>query len=102
MQQLINSELYIKTNDLRKKLRLKLKRFIKKRSSLVLFITFTAGNNGLGLYLLGVGDQVLPLDVYNEIKVRTLSQVRGTVQADILKKIKRKTLVFSLQNLHCV
>jgi methylmalonyl-CoA mutase len=44
------------------------------------------GNNGLGLMLLGVtGDQVLPLDIYNEIKARTLSQVRGTVQADILK-----------------
>jgi methylmalonyl-CoA mutase len=40
------------------------------------------------------GSQVLPLDVYNEIKARTLSQVRGTVQADILKKIRHKTLVF--------
>jgi hypothetical protein len=28
--------------------------------------------------------------VYDEIKARTLSQVRGTVQADILKKIRRK------------
>jgi methylmalonyl-CoA mutase len=46
---------------------------------------------------LGVTDQVLPLDVYNEIKARTLSQVRGTVQADILKKIKRKILVFSTE-----
>jgi methylmalonyl-CoA mutase len=44
-------------------------------------------------------DQVLPADVYNEIKVRTLSQVRGTVQADILKKIKRKIPVFSLLTL---
>ena len=45
------------------------------------------GNNGLGLMLLGVtGDQVLPLGVYEDIKVKTLSQVRGTVQADILKE----------------
>ena len=44
------------------------------------------GNNGLGLMLLGVtGDQVLPKSVYEEIKVKTLNQVRGTVQADILK-----------------
>jgi methylmalonyl-CoA mutase len=47
------------------------------------------------LKLLGVtGDQVLPLDVYNEIKARTLSQVRGTVQADILKKIRLKHFIF--------
>jgi methylmalonyl-CoA mutase len=60
------------------------------------------GNNGLGLKLLGVtGDQVY-LDVYNDIKARTLSQVRGTVQADILKKTRHKTLVFSLLNLPCV
>jgi methylmalonyl-CoA mutase len=36
--------------------------------------------------LLGVtGDQVLPKEVYEKIKADTLSQVRGTVQADILK-----------------
>jgi methylmalonyl-CoA mutase len=46
--------------------------------------------------LLGVtGDQVLPADVYNEIKTRTYQ--RGTVQADILKKIRRKILVFSTE-----
>jgi methylmalonyl-CoA mutase len=93
---------YIKANALEKKLRQKLKRFIKKRSTSSVYNgDLPAGNDGLGLYLLGVtGDQVLPADVYNEIKVRTL-QVRGTVQADILKKIKRKIPVFSLLNLHC-
>ena len=57
------------------------------------------GNNGLGLMLLGVtGDQVLPLDVYNEIKARTLSQVRGTVQADILKEDQaQNTCIFSTE-----
>jgi methylmalonyl-CoA mutase len=45
------------------------------------------GNDGLGLMLLGVtGDMVLPADVYNKIKTETLTQVRGTVQADILKE----------------
>ena len=44
------------------------------------------GNDGLGLLLLGItGDQVLPPDVYATIKADTLSKVRGTVQADILK-----------------
>ena len=58
-----------------------------------------AGNDGLGLMLLGVtGDQVLPADVYNEIKVRTLTQVRGTVQADILKEDQaQNTCIFSTE-----
>ncbi|TRW27575.1 methylmalonyl-CoA mutase family protein [Flavobacterium zepuense] len=58
-----------------------------------------AGNNGLGLMLLGVtGDQVLPQDVYNDIKFRTLSQVRGTVQADILKEDQaQNTCIFSTE-----
>ena len=57
------------------------------------------GNDGLGLMLLGVtGDQVLPADVYNEIKRRTLSQVRGTVQADILKEDQaQNTCIFSTE-----
>jgi len=57
------------------------------------------GNNGLGLMLLGVtGDQVLPLDVYNQIKAETLTQVRGTVQADILKEDQaQNTCIFSTE-----
>ena len=57
------------------------------------------GNNGLGLMLLGVtGDQVLPMDVYNDLKMKTLSQVRGTVQADILKEDQaQNTCIFSTE-----
>lgn len=57
------------------------------------------GNNGLGLMLLGVtGDQVLKPEVYNEIKFRTLTQVRGTVQADILKEDQaQNTCIFSTE-----
>ncbi|MEO5995752.1 MAG: methylmalonyl-CoA mutase family protein [Chitinophagaceae bacterium] len=45
------------------------------------------GNNGLGLKLLGLsGNEVLPEVIYAEIKAATLSTVRGTVQADILKE----------------
>ena len=58
-----------------------------------------AGNDGLGLRLLGVtGDQVLPADVYATIKARTLTQVRGTVQADILKEDQaQNTCIFSTE-----
>ncbi|MDX1327116.1 MAG: methylmalonyl-CoA mutase family protein, partial [Arenibacter sp.] len=57
------------------------------------------GNNGLGLMLLGVtGDQVLPEEVYREIKSKTIRQVRGTVQADILKEDQaQNTCIFSTE-----
>jgi methylmalonyl-CoA mutase len=57
------------------------------------------GNDGLGLMLLGItGDQVLPKDVYEKIKAYTLSQVRGTVQADILKEDQaQNTCIFSTE-----
>ena len=58
-----------------------------------------AGNDGLGLLLLGVtGEDVLPADVYNPIKAKTLTQVRGTVQADILKEDQaQNTCIFSTE-----
>jgi methylmalonyl-CoA mutase len=57
------------------------------------------GNDGLGLMLLGVtGDQVLPAEVYGQIKKDTLAAVRGTVQADILKEDQaQNTCIFSTE-----
>jgi methylmalonyl-CoA mutase len=57
------------------------------------------GNNGLGLQLLGVsGEEVLPKDVYEKIKAQALAQVRGTVQADILKEDQaQNTCIFSTE-----
>lgn len=57
------------------------------------------GNDGLGLMLLGVtGDQVLPAPIYQEIKAKTLTLVRGTVQADILKEDQaQNTCIFSTE-----
>jgi len=57
------------------------------------------GNDGLGLMLLGItGDEVLESKVYNSIKASTLSQVRGTVQADILKEDQaQNTCIFSTE-----
>jgi methylmalonyl-CoA mutase len=58
-----------------------------------------SGNNGLGLRLLGVsGDQVLSAQVYEELKAKTMSTVRGTVQADILKEDQaQNTCIFSTE-----
>jgi methylmalonyl-CoA mutase len=57
------------------------------------------GNSGLGLRLLGLsGDEVLPADVYATIRAAALSQVRGTVQADILKEDQaQNTCIFSTE-----
>lgn len=57
------------------------------------------GNNGLGLMLLGVtGDQVLPKDIYAQIRAKAISSVRGTVQADILKEDQaQNTCIFSTE-----
>ena len=57
------------------------------------------GNSGLGLMLLGcTGDEVLEASVYEKIKVETLSVVRGTVQADILKEDQaQNTCIFSTE-----
>jgi methylmalonyl-CoA mutase len=57
------------------------------------------GNDGLGLMLLGVsGDDVLPKETYEKIRAATLSAVRGTVQADILKEDQaQNTCIFSTE-----
>ena len=94
-------ELYIKENGLEKEVEEKISKIYKEKG--VERPRYNGalpqGNDGLGLMLLGVtGDQVLPADVYNEIKVRTLSQVRGTVQADILKEDQaQNTCIFSTE-----
>ena len=58
-----------------------------------------ASHDGLGLRLLGVtGDQVLPADVYERLKTETITSVRGTVQADILKEDQaQNTCIFSTE-----
>ncbi len=57
------------------------------------------GNDGLGLMLLGVsGEEVLPRETYEKIKKSALNQVRGTVQADILKEDQaQNTCIFSTE-----
>ena len=57
------------------------------------------GNSGLGLKLLGLSaDEVLPADVYQQCRQTALQQVRGTVQADILKEDQaQNTCIFSTE-----
>ncbi|HVB02722.1 MAG TPA: methylmalonyl-CoA mutase family protein, partial [Chitinophagaceae bacterium] len=56
-------------------------------------------NQGLGLMLLGLsGEQVLEKSVYEKIRADALRQVRGTVQADILKEDQaQNTCIFSTE-----
>jgi methylmalonyl-CoA mutase len=94
-------ELYIKENNLEKEVETKINAIYKDKGvdRPIYQGNLPVGNDGLGLMLLGVtGDLILPLDVYNAIKVRTLSQVRGTVQADILKEDQaQNTCIFSTE-----
>ena len=57
------------------------------------------GHDGLGLGLLGVtGNQLVDAETYAKIKTATLSAVRGTVQADILKEDQaQNTCIFSTE-----
>ncbi len=94
-------ELYIKKNGLENEVKEKIKAIFKSKNQEVPVYQgeLPEGNDGLGLMLLGVtGDQVLPKEVYERIKIDTLSQVRGTVQADILKEDQaQNTCIFSTE-----
>ncbi len=96
-----NCEKYILKNGLEEEVRNKIKTLFKKKG--VPQPTYRGalpeGNEGLGLLLLGVtGDQVLPKSTYDKIKASTLNQVRGTVQADILKEDQaQNTCIFSTE-----
>jgi methylmalonyl-CoA mutase len=94
-------EKYIKENGLEKEVEAKIAKIYKDKGVERPHYQgdLPEGNDGLGLMLLGVtGDQVLPADVYQEIKAKTLSVVRGTVQADILKEDQaQNTCIFSTE-----
>ena len=107
-------ELYIKENGLEDEVNKKIEAIYKEKGAARPYYSANVGagkkaegkqgdlpegNNGLGLMLLGVtGDQVLPAEVYNNIKEKTLKAVRGTVQADILKEDQaQNTCIFSTE-----
>ncbi len=94
-------ELYIKSNNLEKEVHEKINKIYQYLGAdqPKYHGELPEGNDGLGLMLLGVtGDQVLPAEVYAEIKADALSKVRGTVQADILKEDQaQNTCIFSTE-----
>ena len=96
-----NCEKYIMANSLEKEISTKIVALYKQKGIERPKYNgdLPEGNNGLGLFLLGItGDQVLPLEIYNQIKKETLAQVRGTVQADILKEDQaQNTCIFSTE-----
>ena len=94
-------EKYIFKNKLEKDVKNKIQDYYKKQGTKRPEYQgdIPEGNNGLGLFLLGItGDKVLPNDIYNKIAKNTLNQVRGTVQADILKEDQaQNTCIFSTE-----
>ncbi|NCQ15743.1 MAG: methylmalonyl-CoA mutase [Flavobacteriaceae bacterium CG_4_10_14_3_um_filter_33_47] len=92
-------EIYIKNHGLEGEVEEKIKGLYKGKGRPRYHGELPKTNNGLGLMLLGItGDQVLSEAVYQEIKAKTISQVRGTVQADILKEDQaQNTCIFSTE-----
>jgi len=94
-------ELYIRENGLEEEVKKKIDKIYREKGvdRPAYQGELPDGNNGLGLFLLGVtGDQVLPADVYRKIRAETVCRVRGTVQADILKEDQaQNTCIFSTE-----
>ena len=92
-------EKYIKANGLEEEIEAKINAIYKAKGTQRPKYqgSLPEGNNGLGLMLLGVtGEDVLPKDVYNKIAEETITKVRGTVQADILKEDQaQNTCIYS-------
>ncbi|TSA26743.1 MAG: methylmalonyl-CoA mutase, partial [Bacteroidetes bacterium] len=92
-------EKYIREQGLEKEVEQKIEEIYRKKGTIrpAYQGKLPRGNNCLGLMLLGVtGDLLLPRGVYEQIKRDTLCQVRGTVQADILKEDQaQNTCIFS-------
>ncbi len=96
-----NCEKHIKENGLEKQVEAKIQKLFKEKGVArpKYHGELPEGNDGLGLMLLGVtGDMVLPSEIYETIKADTIKQVRGTVQADILKEDQaQNTCIFSTE-----
>ncbi|MPZ52707.1 MAG: methylmalonyl-CoA mutase [Acidimicrobiia bacterium] len=92
-------ERYIVENGLESEVEEKIARIYEGRERPAYRGELPDGNDGLGLMLLGVsGDMVLPANVYERIAADTVSKVRGTVQADILKEDQaQNTCIFSTE-----
>ncbi|SFN28036.1 methylmalonyl-CoA mutase [Dokdonella immobilis] len=93
-------ELYLKEDGKRwAEAEKKIAKFFNARERPTYSGDLPAGNDGLGLGLLGIcGDQLVDAETYARIKAETLRSVRGTVQADILKEDQaQNTCIFSTE-----
>ncbi len=94
-------ETYIRANGMTDEVELKIDALYAKRGAPRPHYQgdLPEGNDGLGTMLLGVsGDEVLERETYEKIKADTLTKVRGTVQADILKEDQaQNTCIFSTE-----
>jgi len=93
-------EKYIRENGMLDKVRKQISDKFKKLSiSLPGYrMPIPDGHDGMGLLLIGSsGEEVLPDEVYRKIRSDTISRVRGTLQADILKEDQaQNTCLFSI------
>ena len=97
-------ELYLKANDLWKEAEIRINEYFKDKTRPRYHGALPSDNNGLGLAMLGItSDRLIGIEgfdqaKYEEIKKHTLSTVRGTVQADILKEDQaQNTCIFSTE-----
>ena len=90
-------EIYLKKNDLWSQAERKIDKFFENKKRPQYQGELPDGHNKLGLAMLGItGDKLVDNKVYVQIKKDTLSSVRGTVQADILKEDQaQNTCIFS-------
>jgi len=90
-------ELYLKDQGTWDKAKIKIKKLIGEQPQYQGDIP--ENHSGLGIGMLGVtGDQLVDKDTYQRIQKETLSKIRGTVQADILKEDQaQNTCIFSTE-----
>jgi methylmalonyl-CoA mutase len=97
-------EIYLKKNNLFGEAEKKLEEYFANNEQPKYHADLPPGNNGLGLAFLGItSDKLIGISgfdqkKYQEIKAHTLANVRGTVQADILKEDQaQNTCIFSTE-----
>ena len=91
-------EKYIQENGMEDQVKRRIAEIYAQKKRVQYQGSLPEGNKGQGLLLLGVsGDEVLPSDVYQQIKKKTIRKIRGTVQADMLKEDQaQNTCIFSI------
>ncbi|MEC8148356.1 MAG: methylmalonyl-CoA mutase family protein [Pseudomonadota bacterium] len=92
-------ELYLKNSGKWNNTKKSIEQYFKDKDQPQYGGTLPNGNEGLGLGFLGLSsDKIIDKLTYDKIKAETLSRVRGTVQADILKEDQaQNTCIFSTE-----